>query len=145
MARDVDSGTGNGAAFRTFSAGFRYSGDECRNRSLSGAQSVKAGIPVGTAVILLGAPVPARTFCGTPRELRRFGLGRTSMLASAFVAVVVFPVTMMIQAIVLALTVRFVDWLVRVGYAGPTFWHNLTVTIGVTLMLLMALLAQVAV
>ena len=67
------------------------------------------------------------------------------MLASALVAVVVLPVTMMIQAIAHALTLRFVDWLVRVGYAGPTFWHNLTVTIGVHLILLTALLAQVAV
>src|SRR5262245_1282835 len=67
------------------------------------------------------------------------------MLASALVAGVVLPVTMMIQAIALALTARFVGWLVRVGYAGPTSWHNLTVTMGVTLILLTALLAQVAV
>ena len=67
------------------------------------------------------------------------------MLASALVAVVVLPVTMMIQAIAHALTVRFVVWLLRVGYAGPTFRHNLTVTMGVTLILLTALLAQVAV
>ena len=67
------------------------------------------------------------------------------MLASALVAVVVLPVTIMIQAIAHALTVRFVVWLLRVGYAGPTFWHNLAVTLGVTLILLAALLAQVAV
>ena len=67
------------------------------------------------------------------------------MLASALVALVVLPVTMMIQAIAHALTTRFVVWLLRVGYAGPTFWHNLTVTMGVTLILLTALLAQVAV
>ena len=67
------------------------------------------------------------------------------MLASARVAVVVLPVTMMIQAIAHALSVRFVVWLLRVGYAGPTFWHNVTVTIGVHLILLTALLAQVAV
>jgi hypothetical protein len=66
------------------------------------------------------------------------------MLASALVAVVVLPVAMMIQAIAHALTVRFVVRLFRV-YAGPTFWHNLTVTIGVHLILLTALLAQVAV
>ena len=36
-------------------------------------------------------------------------------------------------------------WLLRVGYAGPTFWHNVIVTIGVHLILLTALLAQVAV
>ena len=52
---------------------------------------------------------------------------------------------MTIQAIAHALTVRFVVWLVRVGYAGPTFWHNVIVTIGVHLILLTALLAQVAV
>ena len=67
------------------------------------------------------------------------------MLASALVAVVVLTVTMMIQAIAHALTVRFVVRLFRVGYAGPTFWHNLTVTIGVHLILLTALLAQVGV
>jgi hypothetical protein len=66
------------------------------------------------------------------------------MLASALVAVVVLPVTMMIQAIAHALTVRIVGWLLRVGYAGPTFWHNVIVTIGVHLILLTALLAQVA-
>jgi hypothetical protein len=67
------------------------------------------------------------------------------MLASALAALVVLAVTMMIQAIAHVLTVRFVVWLFRVGYAGPTFWHNLTVTMGVTLILLTALLAQVAV
>ena len=67
------------------------------------------------------------------------------MLASALVAVVVLTVTMMIQAIAHALTVRFVGWLLRVGYAGPTFWHNVIVTLGVHLILLTALLAQVAV
>jgi hypothetical protein len=67
------------------------------------------------------------------------------MLASALVAVVVLPVTMMIQAIAHALTVRFVFWVVRVGYAGPTFWHNVLVTMGVGLILLAALLGQVAV
>jgi hypothetical protein len=67
------------------------------------------------------------------------------MLASALVAVVVLPVTMMIQAIAHVLTVRFVVWVLRVGYGGPTFWRNVTVTIGVHLILLTALLAQVAV
>ena len=67
------------------------------------------------------------------------------MLASALVAVVVLPVTMMIQAITHALKVRFVVWRHRVGYAGPTFWHNVIVTIGVHLILLTALLAQVVV
>jgi hypothetical protein len=67
------------------------------------------------------------------------------MIASALVAVVVLPVTMMIQAIAHAVTVRFVVWLRSVGYAGPTFWHNVTVTIWVHLILLTALLAQVAV
>src|SRR5215472_1981430 len=67
------------------------------------------------------------------------------MLASALVAVVVLPVTMIIQAIAHVLTVRFVVWVLRVGYAGTTFWRNFTVTIGVHLILLTALLAQVAV
>ena len=67
------------------------------------------------------------------------------MLASALVAVVVLTVTMIIVAITHALTVRFVVRLLKVGYAGPTFLHNLTVTMGVTLILLTALLAQIAV
>jgi hypothetical protein len=67
------------------------------------------------------------------------------MLTSALVALVVLPVTMMIQAIAYVLTVWFVVWVLRVGYAGPTFWHNVTVVIGVHLILLTALLAQVAV
>ena len=67
------------------------------------------------------------------------------MLAAARVAVLVLAVTMTIQAIAHTLTVRFVVWLLRVGYAGPTFWHNVIVTIGVHLILLTALLAQVAV
>ena len=67
------------------------------------------------------------------------------MLASALVAVVVLPVTMMIQAIAHALTVRFVIRLLRIGYAGPTFWHNVYVVMGVHLILLTALLGQVAV
>jgi hypothetical protein len=67
------------------------------------------------------------------------------MLASALVAAVVLPVTMMIQAIALALTVRFVVWLLKVGYAGLTFWHDLVVTMGVALILFSALLAQVAI
>ena len=53
------------------------------------------------------------------------------MVASALVAAVVLPVTMMIQAIAHALTVRFVVWLHSVGYAGPTFWHNVYVAMGV--------------
>jgi hypothetical protein len=67
------------------------------------------------------------------------------MLASAGVAVVVLLVTIMIQAIAHTLAVRLVVWLLRVGYAGPTFWHNITVTMGVTLILTTALLVQVAV
>jgi hypothetical protein len=50
------------------------------------------------------------------------------MLASALVAVVVLPVTMMIQAISHALKVRFMVWLRSVGYAGPTFWQNVYIT-----------------
>src|SRR5262249_32720254 len=57
----------------------------------------------------------------------------------------VLPVTMLIQAIAHALTVRSVVWLLKVGYAGPTFWHNVTATMGVMLILLAALLGQIAV
>ena len=67
------------------------------------------------------------------------------MLVSALVAVVILPVTMLIQAIAHVLTVRFVVWVLRVGCAGPIFWRNVTVTIGVHLILLTALLAQIAV
>jgi hypothetical protein len=67
------------------------------------------------------------------------------MLGSALIAAIVFPITMMIQAIAHGLTVRFMVWLLRVGYAGPTFRHNVTVTMGVMLILLTALQAQVAV
>jgi hypothetical protein len=67
------------------------------------------------------------------------------MLVSALVAVVVLPFTMMFQAIAHALTVRFVVWLHKVGYAGTTFWRNVYVVMGVHLILLTALLAQVAV
>jgi hypothetical protein len=67
------------------------------------------------------------------------------MLASTLVAAVILPVTILIQAIAHALMVRFVAWLLRVGYAGPTFWHNLAVIMGVGLILLTALLGQVAV
>jgi hypothetical protein len=52
---------------------------------------------------------------------------------------------MMIQAIAIALTVRFVVWLLIVEYAGPTLRHNATVTMGVMLILLTALLLQGAV
>jgi hypothetical protein len=67
------------------------------------------------------------------------------MLAAALVAVAVLSVAIMIQAITHAVTVRFVVWLVRVGFAGPSFWRNVAVTMGVTLILLTALLVQVGV
>jgi hypothetical protein len=67
------------------------------------------------------------------------------MFLSALVALVILPATMMIQAIAIALTVRFVVWLLKVGYAGPTLRHNATVTMGVMVILLAALLLQVAV
>jgi hypothetical protein len=52
---------------------------------------------------------------------------------------------MLIQAIARGLTVRFVEWLLRIDYTGATFWHNFIVTIGVALILLTALQVQVAV
>jgi len=67
------------------------------------------------------------------------------MLASAVVAVVVLLVSMLIQAIAIGTTVRFVEWLLRVGYAGHSFWRGVSVTTGVMLILLTALLSQVAV
>jgi hypothetical protein len=66
------------------------------------------------------------------------------MLSSALVGVVVLLASIVIQAIAIALTVRFVAWLLRVGYAGRSFWRNVSVTTGVMLILLVALLAQVA-
>jgi hypothetical protein len=67
------------------------------------------------------------------------------MLATVLVALVVLLATMPIQAIAIALTVRFIEWVLRVGYAGRSFWRNVSVTTGVMLILLTALLAQVAV
>jgi hypothetical protein len=52
---------------------------------------------------------------------------------------------MLIQAFANVLTVRFVVWVLRVGYAGPTSWRNVTVPIAVHLILLAAPLAQVPV
>jgi hypothetical protein len=67
------------------------------------------------------------------------------MFVPAFVALAVFPATMMIQAVAIALTVRFVCSLVGLGYAGRTFRRNVAVIMGVMLILLTALLTQVAV
>jgi hypothetical protein len=66
------------------------------------------------------------------------------MLSSVLVAVVVLVASIVIQAIAMGVTVRFVAWLLRVGYAGQSFWRNVSVTMGVMLILLAALLAQVA-
>ena len=67
------------------------------------------------------------------------------MLATALVALVVLPATMTIQSIAIAMTVRFVVWLLKVGYAGASFRHDTAVTMWVMLILLTALLMQVAV
>jgi hypothetical protein len=67
------------------------------------------------------------------------------MVAAARATALVIAVTMTIQAIAHALLVRFVGWLLSVGNACPTFWHDVTVTIGIHLILLTALLGQVAV
>jgi hypothetical protein len=53
--------------------------------------------------------------------------------------------SMVIEAIATAITVRFVTVLLERGYAGPSFWHNVTVLMGVLLILMTALLIQVAV
>ena len=67
------------------------------------------------------------------------------MLAPALVAVAVLPAAMVIQAIAMAMMVRFVTRLLHGGHAGRSFWQNVGVMLGVMLLLLMALLAQVAV
>jgi hypothetical protein len=67
------------------------------------------------------------------------------VIASALVGVVVLLPTMVIQAIAIDITVRFVAWLLKGGYAGRSFWRNVSVMLGVMLILLTALLAQVAV
>ena len=66
------------------------------------------------------------------------------MLSSALVGLVVLLVSIVIQATAVGLTVRFVAWLLRVGYAGRSFGRNVSVTTGVMLILLAALLTQVA-
>ncbi|WP_165068822.1 ion channel [Paludisphaera rhizosphaerae] len=65
------------------------------------------------------------------------------MLSSALVALVVLPGSIVIQAIAIAVTVRFVAWLLSVGYAGRSFWRNVSVSAGVMVILLVALLMQV--
>ena len=67
------------------------------------------------------------------------------MLAPALIALAVLPATMVIQAIALAMTVRFVTWLLHGGHAGRSFWQDVGVMLVVMLILLTALLAQVAV
>ena len=66
------------------------------------------------------------------------------MLAFLLVVVVVLPASMLVQAMAIALTVRFVAWLLRLGYAGRSFLRNVSVTTGVILILMTALLTQVA-
>src|SRR3954468_24748170 len=66
------------------------------------------------------------------------------MLASALVGVVVLVAPIMTQAMARAAPVRFVARLLRVGYAGRSFWRNFGVTTGVMLIHLGALLTQVA-
>ncbi|MDR3618754.1 MAG: ion channel [Paludisphaera borealis] len=58
--------------------------------------------------------------------------------------VVVLSVSILVQAMAIALTVRFVAWLLRLGYAGRSFLRNVSVTTGVLLILMTALLTQVA-
>jgi hypothetical protein len=67
------------------------------------------------------------------------------VLESVLVSVVVLPAAIVIQATAIDLTVRFVAIVLGRGYAGRSFWHNITVMMGVMLILLVALLAQVAV
>jgi hypothetical protein len=67
------------------------------------------------------------------------------VLASTLIGVVVLVATMVIQAIAISMTVRFLAWLLRGGHAGRSFYRNLSVMMGVMLILLAALMAQVAV
>jgi hypothetical protein len=66
------------------------------------------------------------------------------MLASTLIGLLVLLPSMMVQGAAIAATVRFVAWLLRVGYAGRSFWRNISVTTVVMLILLTALLTQVA-
>ena len=66
------------------------------------------------------------------------------MLASALIGLVVLLASILIQATALDVTVRFVAWLLSVGYAGQNFWRNVGVATGVMLIHLAALLTQVA-
>ena len=66
------------------------------------------------------------------------------MLAYIVVAAAVLLVSMMIQAIALAATVRFVSWPLA-GPAGLNFWRSVGVATVVMLILLTALLVQIAV
>jgi hypothetical protein len=67
------------------------------------------------------------------------------MLAPLLVGLVVLAASIMIQAVALAMSVGFVTWLFRVGYAGRSFWRGVSVMAGVMLIQLSALLTQVAV
>jgi hypothetical protein len=66
------------------------------------------------------------------------------MPAFLLVVAVVLPASMLVQSMAIALTVRFVAWLLRLGYAGRSFLRNVSVTTGVILILMTALLTQVA-
>src|SRR4051794_35678863 len=67
------------------------------------------------------------------------------MLVYFLVAAAVLLASMTIQAIALAATVRFVSWPLWAGPAGLNFWRSVGVATVVMLILLTALLAQIAV
>jgi hypothetical protein len=67
------------------------------------------------------------------------------LLAAVLVAVIVQLASMVIQGTAIAVTVRFVTSLLRRGYVGPRFWHNVAAMMGVMSILLLAFLAQAAI
>src|SRR5262245_4893893 len=79
-----------------------------------------------------------------PRGIRYPRSDWIHMLSAVLVGVVVLLASILIQAVAIDVTVRVVERLLRVGYAGRSFWRNVSVTTGVMLILQLALLTQVA-
>jgi Ca2+/Na+ antiporter len=67
------------------------------------------------------------------------------MLASALIALVALLTSVIVQSIAIDLNVRFVAWALMGGHAGRSFLRNVGVVTAVMLVLMTALLAQVAV
>jgi hypothetical protein len=71
-------------------------------------------------------------------------MDRILMLPSVLVGLLVLPVSILIQATALAATVRFVTRLLRLGYATRSFWRGVSVAAAVMVILLAAILVQIA-